>query len=210
MTLGSLPTLGTDLTSCFVIGIVVILVDTTDVVELETLIVSLIGSFLLGAEVVNESLVVQTLDVLGHFVKVPPGGFFDGKVTEIIAVGCKLTVAVLVTEAVGFEASVTTCPVDARLLKEADELTAMVLVTVIVFDNCDVVAVAVEGELFAALVTVLLVNKVLPRPAPGLKSLELLTIVAKLGSGPCSTAMLVGTLCTGLLTMELGTGNGML
>lgn len=208
MTLGSLPTLATDLTSCFVIGIVVILVDTTDVVELETLIVSLIGSFLLGAEVVNESLVVQTLDVLGHFVKVPPGGFFDGKVTEIIAVGCKLTVAVLVTEAVGFEASVNTCPVDARLLKEADELTEMELVTVIVFDNCDVVAV--EGELFTALVTVLLVNKVLPRPAPGLKSLELLTIVAKLGSGPCSTAMLVGTLCTGLLTMELGTGNGML
>ena len=51
-------------------GIVVPLVDTTDVVELGTLIVSLIGSFLLGAKVVNEALVVLTLDVLGkteHF-----------------------------------------------------------------------------------------------------------------------------------------------
>jgi len=115
---------------------------------------------------------------------------------------------VLVTEAaVVFEASVATCPVDARLFKEADELTTL-LVTVIVFANCEVVAVV--GELLTALVTVLLVNKVLPRPAPGLKSLELLTIVAKLGRGPCSTAMLVGTLCTGLLTTELGTGNGML
>lgn len=114
----------------------------------------------------------------------------------------------LVTEAVVFEVSVTTCPVDARLVKEVDELTATLLVTVIVFDNCD--DVAVKGELLTALVTVLLVNKVFPRPDPGLKSLELLTMVAKLGRGPCSTAMLVGTLCTGLLTMELGTGNGML
>lgn len=113
----------------------------------------------------------------------------------------------LVTEAVVFEVSVTTCPVDAGLVK-VDELTATLLVTVIVFDNCD--DVAVKGELLTALVTVLLVNKVFPRPDPGLKSLELLTMVAKLGRGPCSTAMLVGTLCTGLLTMELGTGNGML
>lgn len=113
----------------------------------------------------------------------------------------------LVTEAVVFEVSVTTCPVDAGLVK-VDELTATLLVTVIVFDNCD--DVAVKGELLNALVTVLLVNKVFPRPDPGLKSLELLTMVAKLGRGPCSTAMLVGTLCTGLLTMELGTGNGML
>ena len=114
----------------------------------------------------------------------------------------------LVTEDVVFETSVTTWPVDARLVKEADELTATLLVTVIVFATCD--DVAVKGELLTALVTVLLVNKVFPRPAPGLKSLELLTMVAKLGRGPCSTAMLVGTLCTGLLTMELGTGNGML
>lgn len=114
----------------------------------------------------------------------------------------------LATETVGFEASVTTGPVDARLLQEADKLTVTLLVTGTVFDNCDVVAV--NGELLTALVTVLLVNKVLPRPAPGLKSLELLTIVAKLGRGPCSTAILVGTLCTGLLTMELGTGNGIL
>jgi len=72
-----------------VIGIVVILVDTTDVVQLETLIVALIGSFLLGAEVVSEALVVLTLrlDVLGHFVKVPPGGVFVGKVATIIAAG---------------------------------------------------------------------------------------------------------------------------
>ena len=87
LTLGSLLTFATNLTSCFVTGIVVTLVDTTDVVELGTLIVSLIGSFLLGAKVVNEALFVLTLDVLGHFVKAAPGGFFDGKVTEIIAVG---------------------------------------------------------------------------------------------------------------------------
>ena len=201
LTLGSLPTLATNFTSCFVIGIVVTLVDTTDVVVLVTLVVSFRGSVLLGANVVNVVLVVLTLDVLGHFVKVTPGGFFDGKVTEIIA-------AVPATETVGFEASVTTCPVDARLLQGADKLTEALLVTVIVFDDCDVVAV--NGELLTTLVTVLLVNKVLPRPAPELKSLELLTIVAKLGRGPCSTAMLVGTLCTGLLTMELGTGSGML
>jgi len=84
--------LATDLTSCFVIGIVVILVDTTDVVELDTLIVSMLRLFLLGAEVVNEvlvvlMLVVLTLDVLGHFVKVPPGGFFDSEVAGITAVG---------------------------------------------------------------------------------------------------------------------------
>ena len=114
----------------------------------------------------------------------------------------------LATETVGFGTSVTTCPVDARPLQGTDKLTVTLLVTVIVFDNCDVVAV--NGELLTALVTVPLVNKVLPKPAPGLKSLELLTIVAKLGRGPCSTAMLVGTLCTGLLTMELGTGNGIL
>ena len=35
-------------------------------------------------------------------------------------------------------------------------------------------------------------------------------MVAKLGKGPCSTAMLAGTLWTGLLAMELGTGRGML
>ena len=87
LTLGSLLTLATDLTSCFVTGTVVILVDTTDVVELDTLIVSLLGSFLLGAEVVNEALVVLTLDVLEHFAKVPPGGFFEGCVPEIIATG---------------------------------------------------------------------------------------------------------------------------
>jgi len=86
--------LATDLTSCFVTGIVVILVDTTEVVQLETLIVALIGSSLLGAEVVNEALVNEALvvltlrlDVLGHFVKVPPGGFFVGKVATIVAVG---------------------------------------------------------------------------------------------------------------------------
>ena len=73
--LGSLLTFATNLTSCFVTGIVVTLVDTTDVVELGTLIVSLIGSFLLGAKVVNEALVALTLDVLGHFVKAAPGGF---------------------------------------------------------------------------------------------------------------------------------------
>lgn len=87
LTLGSLLTLATDLTSCFVIGIVVILVDTTDVVELDTLIVSMLGLFLLGAEVVKEVLVVLTLDVLGHFVEVPPGGFFDSEVAGITAVG---------------------------------------------------------------------------------------------------------------------------
>lgn len=114
----------------------------------------------------------------------------------------------LVTEAVVFEASVTTCLVDAGLVKVADELTATLLAAVIAFDDCN--DVAVIGELLTALVTVLLDNKVLPRPAPGLKSLELLTMVAKLGRGPCSTAMLVGTLCTGLLTIELGTGRGML
>ena len=81
---------------------------------------------------------------------------------------------------------------DARLLKGTDKLTVTLLVTVIVFDNCDVVAV--NGKLLTALVTVPLVNKVLPSPAPGLKSLELLTIVAKLGRGPSPTAMLVGTL----------------
>ena len=89
-----------------------------------------------------------------------------------------------------------------------DELTAIPLEATTVFDDCN--DVAVIGELFTALVTVLLDNKVFPSPAPGLKSLELLTMVAKLGRGPCSTAMLVGTLCTGLLTMELGTGKGML
>ena len=87
LTLGSLLTFATNLTSCFVTGIVVTLVDTTDVVELGTLIVSFIGSFLLGAKVVNEVLLALTLDVLGHFVKAAPGGLFDGKVTEIIAVG---------------------------------------------------------------------------------------------------------------------------
>lgn len=87
LTLGSLLTLATDLTSCLVIGIVVILVDTTDVVELDTLIVSMLGLFLLGAEVVNEVLVVLTLDVLEHFVKVPSGGFFDSEVAGITAVG---------------------------------------------------------------------------------------------------------------------------
>ena len=87
LTLGSLLTLATNLTSCFVIGIVVALVDNTDVVELGTLIVSLIGSFLLGATVANEALVELTLEVLCHFVKAAPGGFLDGKVKEIIAVG---------------------------------------------------------------------------------------------------------------------------
>ena len=89
----------------------------------------------------------------------------------------------LATETVGFEASVTTCPVDAGLLQGTDKLTVTLLVTVIVFDNCDLVAV--NGELLNALVTVPLVNKVLPKPAPGLKGKELLTIVAKLGRGPC-------------------------
>lgn len=114
----------------------------------------------------------------------------------------------LVTEAVVFEASVTTCPVKAGLVKVADVVTATLLVAIVVFDDCN--DVAVIGELVTALVTVLPDNKVFPRPAPGLKSLELLTMVAKLGRGPCSTAMFVGTLCTGLLMMELGTGNGML
>ena len=56
-------------------------------------------------------------------------------------------------------------------------------------------------------------NMELPRsnvPALELKSFELPTIVAKLGRGPCSTLMLVGTLWTGLLSTELGTGKGML
>ena len=98
----------------------------------------------------------------------------------------------LATETVGFEASVTTCPVDAGLLQGTDKQTVTLLVTVIVFKNCDVVVV--NGVLLTALVPVLLINKVLPKPARRLKSLELLTIVAKLGRGPFSTAMLVGTL----------------
>ena len=73
----------------------------------------------------------------------------------------------LATETVGFEASVTTCPVDARLLQGTDKLTVTLLVTVIVFDNCDVAAV--NGELLTAIVTVPLVDKVLPKPTPGLK-----------------------------------------
>ena len=87
LTLGSLLTFATNLTSCFVTGVVVTRVDNNDVVELGTLIVPLIASFLLGLKVVNEALVALTLDVLGHFVKAAPGRFFDGKVTEFIAVG---------------------------------------------------------------------------------------------------------------------------
>lgn len=78
----------------------------------------------------------------------------------------------------------------------------------VVFDDCS--DVVVKGALLTALVILLLASMVFPRPAPGLKSLELLTMVAKLGRGPCSTAMLVGTLCTGLFAMQLGTGKGML
>ena len=69
----------------------------------------------------------------------------------------------LATETVGFGTSVTTCPVDARPLQGTDKLTVTLLVTVIVFDNCDVVAV--NGELLTALVTVPLVHKVLPKPS---------------------------------------------
>ena len=81
-------------------------------------------------------------------------------------------------------------------------------VVVAVFDGIS--DTAAIGELLIPLVTVLLDNLVFPRAAPGLKSFELLTMVAKLGKGPCSTAMLAGTLWTGLLAMELGTGRGIL
>ena len=74
----SLLTLASDFTACFVAGIVVTLVDTTDVVVLDTT-VALLGSFLLGAEVVSEVLDILKPDVLKHFVTVAPGGFFTGK-----------------------------------------------------------------------------------------------------------------------------------
>lgn len=119
------------------------------------------------------------------------------------------------TEAVVLVTSITACPIVAKVVT-ADvvaetlwlgaELTLAVVVTV--FDGCAVTAAI--GEPFTTLVTVLLTNLVFPRPAPGLKSFELLTMVAKLGKGPCSTAMFAGTLWTGLLAMELGTGRGML
>ena len=123
---------------------------------------------------------------------------------------------VLVEEAVVSETCVIATPVDAAtagLVKEVDELTAMLLTVMVGFDDCS--DAVVKGELLAALVTAVLAlaNMLFPRPnvpALGLKSLELLTIVAKLGRGPCSTLMFVGTLWTGLLITELGTGKGML
>ena len=83
---GSLLTLASDFTACFVAGIVVTLVDTTDVVVLDT-IVALLGSFQLGAEVVSEVLDVLKPDVLKIFVTVTPGGFFKGK-DAVTTVAC--------------------------------------------------------------------------------------------------------------------------
>lgn len=113
-----------------------------------------------------------------------------------------------------FEACMVAMPVDPAttgMVKE--ELVATLLTITLGFDDWR--DAAVNGVLLAALVTAVLAlpNTELPRPnvpALGLKSLELLTIVAKLGRGPCSTVMLVGTLWTGLLSTELGTGKGML
>lgn len=61
------------------------LVDTTDVVELDT-IVSLVGSFLLGAEVVSEVFDVLKTVVLEHFAKVSACGFLEGNDAGTIAV----------------------------------------------------------------------------------------------------------------------------
>lgn len=118
---------------------------------------------------------------------------------------CWVTVTVLVTEAVVFERCVTAGPdkvATAGLVNVVDELTATLLAEMVGFDGRN--DAVVTGGLLAAVVTETLANMVLP------KSFELLTIVAKLGKGLWSTAMLVGTLWTGLLSTELGTGKGIL
>ena len=81
----------------------------------------------------------------------------------------------------------------AGLVEGLDAPTATLLFMIVTFDECNVVVV--NAELFTAVVTTLVQSTLLlPKPAPGLKSLELLTIVAKLGKGLCSTEILVGTL----------------
>jgi len=172
----------------------VVLVDTTDVKELVTT-ASLLVPLLLGDEVISGLLFMPGLVELEDMGKSFSGGVFEGNCTVTVAVRCWLTATELVTEAVVFEACVTTIPAEvatAGLVEEADELTEILLAVMVGFDKCN--DVVVKGELLAAVVTMLLVNTVFPSPVPGLKSLELLTIVAKLGKGLCSTAMLVGTL----------------
>lgn len=77
LTSGNLLALATDLTSCFVTGIVVTLVDTTDAVEFD-ITVSFPGLLMLGAEVVNGTLVVPIPGELEHFARALCGGFLEG------------------------------------------------------------------------------------------------------------------------------------
>lgn len=125
-------------------------------------------------------------------------GSLDGNcvVTVTVAALFWLVVTALTNGTVVAEACVITGPANVAtvgLVNELDELTATLLFIMVPFDGCKVVVV--EGVLFTAVVTTLLLSMLLlPKLAPGLKSLELLTIVAKLGKGLCSTEMLVGTL----------------
>lgn len=90
------------------------------------------------------------------------------------------------------EAAVKIGPDDVMTAGLVEGLDAL-LFMIVTFDECNVVVV--NAELFTAVVTTLVQSTLLlPKPAPGLKSLELLTIVAKLGKGLCSTEILVGTL----------------
>lgn len=194
LTSGTLLTLAVGLASCFTAGIVVVLVVTTNVVELDTF-VSLLCPWLL-AEAANGVPFRLRPDEQDDLAKVFSGKVLEGNCVVTVAACCWLTVTVLVTGAVVFEACAITSPVDAvaaGLVEELDELTTTLLVVMADFDEYN--DVAVKGELFVAVVTTLLPNMVLlPKLVPELKSLELLTIVAKLGKDLCSRAILVGTL----------------
>lgn len=125
-------------------------------------------------------------------------GSLDGNCAETVTVPVLLwlPVATFNTGPDVDEAAVKIGPDDvmtAGLVEGLDAPTATLLFMIVTFDECDVVVV--NAELFTAVVTTLVQSTLLlPKPAPGLKSLELLTIVAKLGKGLCSTEILVGTL----------------
>lgn len=194
LTSWTLLRLAAGLTSGFTAETFVILVDTTDVKELDTD-VPFGSPWLVPTEVFNGLLVVPKLGE--YVVNAFSDLVLDGNCAETVTAGCWLTATALVTGADIFAACVTTTPVDvaatAGLVDAIVELPATLLVTAVGFAECS--DAVVIGELFVAVVTTLLPSMVLlPRLAPGLKSLELLTIVAKLGKGPCSTAMFVGTL----------------
>lgn len=72
LTAGTLTRLATDLTSCFVAGLVTVLADTTNAAELDT-IASLFGALLLGVKVFNGLVFVPRPGKLEDLFKAFPG-----------------------------------------------------------------------------------------------------------------------------------------